>query len=121
MLVEAGAGETELRHPATGRLVSTVAADAAAEALPGVPVGARRQARWSRRYRFVLIALDCLIGLGAGFVMLAIRPGEDRIGSPYMWLAMALPLVWPLAVGVAGGYSPAYYGTGSEEFRKVAR
>jgi hypothetical protein len=29
--------------------------------------------------------------------------------------------VWPLAVAVAGAYSPAFYGTGSEEFRRVAR
>jgi exopolysaccharide biosynthesis polyprenyl glycosylphosphotransferase len=53
--------------------------------------------------------------------MMAIRPGESRLESPYMWLSMALPLVWPIAIAVAGAYSPAFYGTGSEEFRKVAR
>ena len=121
MLVDAGAGETDLRHPATGRVATTVAADPAPEALPRGPVGTRRQARWSRRYRAVLITLDCLIGLTAGLVMLAVRPGENGLTSPYLWLSVTLPLVWPLTVAVAGAYSPAFYGTGSEEFRKVAR
>src|SRR5436309_11489965 len=105
MLVDAGAGETDLRHPAMGRVATAVAADSATEALPRGPVGTRRQARWSRRYRTVLITLDCLIGLTADLAMLAVRPGEDRLTSPYMWLAVTLPMVWPLAAAVAGAYS----------------
>jgi exopolysaccharide biosynthesis polyprenyl glycosylphosphotransferase len=119
MLVEAGAGHAELRPPAPGRLV---AASAPSEVVPSrAVVGRRRQARWLRRYRLVLIALDVVIGLGAGIVMMLMRPGLALPTSPYAWLSVALPVVWPLALGFSGGYSPKFFGTGSEEFRKVAR
>jgi FlaA1/EpsC-like NDP-sugar epimerase len=102
-------------------VAATAAGAPATEALARGAVGTRRHARWSRRYRAVLIALDCLLGLAAGLLMMAVRPGAEQVKSPYMWLAMALPVVWPAAVGIAGAYSPVHYGTGSEEFRRVAR
>src|SRR4051812_4525078 len=119
MLVEAGAGHAELRPPAPGRLA---AAPVPSEAVPSrAVVGRRRQARWVRRYRLALIVLDVVIGLAAGVVMMMMRPHEALPTSPYAWLSVALPVVWPLALGFSGGYSPKFFGTGSEEFRKVAR
>ena len=119
MLVDAGAGHAELRPPAPGRVSEAAAVGPAA--LPRAVVSRRREPRWSRRYRALLILTDALLGVVAGAIMLAVRPGENLPGSPYAWLCLALPLVWPTAVGMSGGYSPKFFGTGSEEFRKVAR
>lgn len=119
MLVDGGAGQTELRPELPGRVAETAAPLGAA--LPGRSLRTRRQARWSRRYRVVLIAADALIGVVAGIAMLVVRPAQGLPTSPYAWLCAALPLVWPLALGFSGAYSPQFYGTGSEEFRKVAR
>jgi exopolysaccharide biosynthesis polyprenyl glycosylphosphotransferase len=115
MLVDGGAGHTELRSLAVG-----LGTQAPLELAPPA-LGPRRQAGWSRRYRAVLIALDCLLGVVGGFVMLLIRPHEFSPVSPYGWLCASLPVVWPLALAIQGAYSPQFYGTGSEEFRKVAR
>jgi exopolysaccharide biosynthesis polyprenyl glycosylphosphotransferase len=124
MLVDAGAGHAELRPPAPGR-VSDAAAPAPAApapaALPRAVVSRRREPRWSRRYRALLLLTDALVGVVAGVVMLGLRPEETLPGSPYAWLCLALPVVWPAAVGMSGAYSPKFFGTGSEEFRKVAR
>src|SRR6185437_14409834 len=62
-----------------------------------------------------------LIAALAGGVMLVIHPAQMRLTSPYGVLAVALPLLWPLIIGASGGYRAKLFGTGSEEFRKVAR
>ncbi|GAA3171945.1 sugar transferase [Blastococcus jejuensis] len=119
MLVDAGAGHAELRPPAPGRLADAVAP---VEELPSrAVVGRRRQARWTRRYRAVLITLDVAIGLVAGLAMMLMRPAELTVTSPYAWLSVALPFVWPVALGFRGAYAPKFFGTGSEEFRRVGR
>ena len=118
MLVDGGAGHTELRPPATGRVADS--APTVGVALPGRSLRARGPARWSRRYRALLLAADILIGVAAGAVMLTVRP-DVHLPSPYVLLSMTLLAVWPLALGTAGAYSAQFYGTGSEEFRKVAR
>ena len=119
MLVDAGAGQAELRPPVPGRVSDTAAPSPAA--LPRAVVAHRREPRWSRRYQALLIVVDGFIGVLAGAVMVAVRPGEMLPASPYAWLSLALPLLWPTAVGMSGGYTPKFFGTGSEEFRKVAR
>jgi exopolysaccharide biosynthesis polyprenyl glycosylphosphotransferase len=119
MLVEGAAGQAELGPLATGFVGNGGAPRS--EAIPRRRLATRGQARWSRRYRALLIAADCLIGIVAGAVMLAVRPHEHLPTSPYAWLSIALLVVWPLALGASGSHSPQFYGTGSEEFRKVAR
>jgi exopolysaccharide biosynthesis polyprenyl glycosylphosphotransferase len=119
MLVDAAAGHTELRRTAA----SSTAADSASPRVEDAavrPVSARRRLRWSRRYRRVLIAGDVLIGALAGLVMMLLRPGY-ALSEPYALLSLALPVLWPLAQGIAGSYSPKFFGTGSEEFRKATR
>jgi exopolysaccharide biosynthesis polyprenyl glycosylphosphotransferase len=118
MLVDGGAGHTELRPPATGRVADS--APTVGVALPGRSLRARGPARWSRRYRALLLVADVLIGVAAGAVMLTVR-SDVHLPSPYVLLSMTLLAVWPLALGTAGAYSAQFYGTGSEEFRKVAR
>lgn len=119
MLVEAGAGHAELRPAGAGQVS---AAAVPAEEFPSrAVVGRRRQPRWMRRYRVALIGMDVVIALVAGLVMMMVRPGEMLPTSPYAWLSVALPVVWPLALGFRGAYAPKFFGTGSEEFRRVSR
>ena len=120
MLVEAGAGRTEVHGTAAAAVAAADPAPPKADAAPTRAVAARRRPRWSRRYRRVLIAGDVLVGALAGLVMLLLRPGY-ALTAPYVLLSLALPVVWPLAQGIAGSYSPQFFGTGSEEFRAAAR
>ena len=120
MLVDAGAGQTDLRRTAAGGVTAGSSALLPRSDDPVRPVPARRRPRWSGRYRAVLITTDALIAALAGLVMLAMRPGYGLL-EPYVLLSLALPAVWPLAQGIAGSYSPRFFGTGSEEFRKAAR
>jgi len=119
MLVDAGSGRTELRP---GAAMAAAAADSATTQPRDAarPVVARRRPRWSRNYRAVLILGDVVVGAIAGVVMMLVRPGY-ALTEPYGVLSLALPLLWPLAQAVSGSYSPQFYGTGSEEFRKAAR
>jgi exopolysaccharide biosynthesis polyprenyl glycosylphosphotransferase len=117
MLVDAGAGRAELRGPGAQLVGNAVAAPIV---LPR-PAAVSGWTRWSRRYRDLLVALDALIAALAGGVMLVIHPAQMRLTSPYGVLAVALPLLWPLIIGASGGYRVKLFGTGSEEFRKVAR
>ena len=119
MLVDAGAGREDLGQARTALVAPRPSIEDAS--IRPTPIAVRSQARWSRRYRSVLISTDVLIGLAAGLVMLAVRPGENLPASPYAWLSVVLPLIWPLTVGSVSAYSPRFYGAGSEEFRKVAR
>jgi exopolysaccharide biosynthesis polyprenyl glycosylphosphotransferase len=84
------------------------------------PDFSRQLPRWPRRYRAGLIAADLLIGAVAGLTMVLLRPGFEFL-QPYPLLSLSLFLLWPLAQGFSGSYSPRFFGTGSEEFRKVAR
>lgn len=55
--------------------------------------------------------------------MAAITAAELRFGGDitreYLMLSLALPLLWLIAVQVAGGYEKRFLGAGSDEFRKV--
>ncbi len=115
MLVDAGAGQADLRRSAA------VTAVAAAPETEEPAVVARRRPRWTQRYRAALVAVDALIGAGAGAIMMLVAPGAGLPRPAYVWLSLALVALWPLAQGLAGSYSPKLFGTGSEEFRMVAR
>jgi exopolysaccharide biosynthesis polyprenyl glycosylphosphotransferase len=116
MLVDAGAGAADLRASGA-QVIGAVSVPALAVPVPAV----RRRVRWMRRYRNVLLAGDVAVAAAAGAIMLLIRPGMTLPTSPYAWLSVALPLIWPLVLGATGAYGPQFFGTGSEEFRKVAR
>ncbi|MBW8765346.1 MAG: sugar transferase [Geodermatophilales bacterium] len=116
MLVDADTNYPELHSSPRG--------SAGAGVLQGPPVAQvprRRPARWSRRYRAVLVTADCVIAVVAAVVMLWLRPWQLVPPSPYALLCLALPFLWPLALATSGAYLLQHFGTGSEEFRKVAR
>ena len=79
---------------------------------------AGRTSTWAREYlRWVAVAdFGCAV-IG---VLVAV---QLRFGSHLTWtyvaLSLGLPLIWPAAVGLAGGYDARFIGTGSDEFRKV--
>src|SRR3712207_4472009 len=88
----------------------------------------RRTVRWAKRYRAVLLAVDCLIGLTAGSVLIGLTDDSvliaqrtPQVPSLEALFLFALPFVWPVAQAVGSSYSPHLLGNGSEEFRTVVR
>jgi exopolysaccharide biosynthesis polyprenyl glycosylphosphotransferase len=78
----------------------------------------RRASAWTRDYlrRAALADLACAI-LGV-FAAAQLRFGSDVTGI-YIALSLALPVLWLVALWLAGGYDARFIGTGSDEFRKV--
>jgi exopolysaccharide biosynthesis polyprenyl glycosylphosphotransferase len=77
-----------------------------------------RTSVWTKEYlrKAVLVDLGCAI-VGV-FVAAQIRFGSD-VDQTYLALSLALPVMWIIAVYLAGGYDARFIGTGSDEFRKV--
>ena len=73
------------------------------------------------RYRLLLQIGDVAVAAVTGAVMLVLRPGEVVSVSPYALVAVLLPALWPLALGMTAAYRETLFGNGSEEFRRVAR
>jgi exopolysaccharide biosynthesis polyprenyl glycosylphosphotransferase len=79
---------------------------------------AQRQSTWMRDYlrKTAVTDLGCAI-LGV-FAAAQLRFGNG-VTRTYLALSLALPVLWLIAVGLAGGYDARFIGTGSDEFRKV--
>jgi hypothetical protein len=54
----------------------------------------------------------------AVFAATQLRFGKDVTGT-YVALSLALPVIWVVAIWLAGGYDVRFIGTGSDEFRKI--
>jgi exopolysaccharide biosynthesis polyprenyl glycosylphosphotransferase len=81
---------------------------------------AQKPARWTRRYLHQMIAVDSICGLAAG--LLAFQTRFSNVTSdtgPYLLLSLLLPMLWALAVQLAGGYDSRFIGVGTDEFRRV--
>jgi exopolysaccharide biosynthesis polyprenyl glycosylphosphotransferase len=78
----------------------------------------RRASGWERSYlrRAALADFGCAI-LGV-FAAAQLRFGGD-VTAAYVALSLALPVLWTIALRLAGGYDVRFIGTGSDEFRKV--
>jgi len=79
---------------------------------------AGRRVGWVRGYLLHAGMADFACACIAAFAAVKLRFGEDVTGT-YVALSVALPLLWLVALSLAGGYDPRFIGTGSEEFRKV--
>src|SRR5450631_3178695 len=79
---------------------------------------ARRPSIWTRDYvrRVAVADLGCAV-LGV-FAAAQLRFG-DNVTPTYLILSLSLPVVWLIALTVAGAYDVRFIGTGSDEFRKV--
>ena len=73
---------------------------------------------WAKDYlrRVALADFGCAI-VGV-FAAAQLRFGEHVTGA-YIALSLALPGLWLIAVGLAGGYDVRFIGTGSDEYRKI--
>lgn len=79
-----------------------------------------RQTSWTRTYLSIAATIDGMVMLGAA--LLAFRlgfEGRSADGVAYLAVALSLPAVWILSVGLLGGYDARFIGDGTEEFRRV--
>jgi len=77
---------------------------------------------WTSAYRRQLVILDGCAALAAGWLAFEIRFGStDTQDSAYIWLGLALPVLWLAALELAGGYDERFVGVGSDEFRRVVQ
>ncbi|HYT09959.1 MAG TPA: sugar transferase [Mycobacteriales bacterium] len=83
-----------------------------------VPAVHRRR-RWLRRYVAILVAIDGLAAAIGAVSAYLVRFTEGATG--YVVLSMALPVLWVVALGLAGAYETPVLGLGSEEFQRVTR
>src|SRR5689334_23127929 len=79
---------------------------------------ARRLSTWTREYlrQVALADLGCAV-LGV-FIAAQVRFGSNVTGM-YLGLSLALPVLWIVALWLAGAYDVRFIGTGSDEYRKV--
>src|SRR5689334_24473962 len=77
-----------------------------------------RLSSWTRDYlRGVALAdLGCAV-LGV-FIAAQARFGSD-VTPMYLALSLAMPVLWLVALWMAGAYDARFIGTGSDEYRKV--
>jgi exopolysaccharide biosynthesis polyprenyl glycosylphosphotransferase len=80
----------------------------------------QNSAAWVSGYlRYAAIA-DGLCGLAAGLVAFRVRFDEPTYRPiSYLVVTLALPLIWLVAVWLAGGYDSRFIGVGSDEFRRI--
>jgi FlaA1/EpsC-like NDP-sugar epimerase len=77
-----------------------------------------RSGSWMQTYVLYTAAADfsaaAVAGIAAAGVRFRSHPNDD-----YLILSMALPLLWMIALRIAGGYERQFIGSGADEFRKV--
>jgi exopolysaccharide biosynthesis polyprenyl glycosylphosphotransferase len=76
---------------------------------------------WRPAYVRRAVALDVACAASAAALALQVRFGADAAWRLHasLLLALALPIVWVLAMLVARSYEPRFLWTGPEEFRRV--
>jgi exopolysaccharide biosynthesis polyprenyl glycosylphosphotransferase len=79
---------------------------------------ARHLSAWARDYLRKVALADLGCAVAGVFTAAQLRFGTD-VTATYLALSLALPVLWILAVWLAGGYDVRFIGTGSDEFRKV--
>jgi exopolysaccharide biosynthesis polyprenyl glycosylphosphotransferase len=85
-----------------------------------VRVADRSVSTWTSRYVLRVTAADAGCGLAAGLLAFEARFGSSEPRAiAYLWLALALPLLWLTALALSGAYDKRFIGVGSDEFRRV--
>ena len=79
---------------------------------------ARSISTWARDYLRRVAVADLACATGSVFLAVQLRFG-NHVTRTYFVLSLVLPVLWLVAVGIAGGYDVRFIGTGSDEFRKV--
>jgi exopolysaccharide biosynthesis polyprenyl glycosylphosphotransferase len=76
-------------------------------------------AGWIGGYLRSAAAADFGCALVAAELAAQVRFTRGDMPAAYLALTVALPVLWCVAVALAGGYDARFVGTGSEEFRRV--
>jgi exopolysaccharide biosynthesis polyprenyl glycosylphosphotransferase len=75
---------------------------------------------WAMAYIRNLTILDAGCALVAGLLAFEVRFGRGNYqDSAYFWIAVGLPVLWRIALELAGAYDVRFIGVGSDEFRRV--
>jgi exopolysaccharide biosynthesis polyprenyl glycosylphosphotransferase len=83
-------------------------------------LSAQSSASWTNGYLRQAVVADSICGLAAGLLAFQIRFDNAPFGAGhYLLLSLALPVLWVIAVGLAGGYDSRFIGVGTDEFRRV--
>ena len=80
---------------------------------------AQNSASWTNTYLRQAVGADAICGLAAGVLAFEIRFDPGRGAIFYVMLSLVLPVLWLIAVGLAGGYDSRFIGVGPDEFRRV--
>ena len=78
----------------------------------------RRLASWMTDYLRKAAVVDLGCAIAGACVAVQLRFG-DSVTRTYVALSLGLPVLWVIAVWLAGGYDARLIGTGSDEFRKI--
>ncbi|ETK31034.1 exopolysaccharide biosynthesis polyprenyl glycosylphosphotransferase [Microbispora sp. ATCC PTA-5024] len=77
---------------------------------------------WAVRYRRHAVVSDMLCALLAGAAAVVARLGEGTASAaPRVIGTVAPPLVWVAWLALGGAYATGLFGSGPEEFRRIAR
>ena len=80
----------------------------------------RKVRAWTSAYKRQLVILDVCSGLAAGWLAFEVRFGStDTQDASYIWLGLALPVLWLAALELAGAFDDRFVGVGTDEFRRV--
>jgi len=80
----------------------------------------RNQTAWTTAYHRQLAVVDACCALAAGWLAYEVRfGGHAGAGAAYVWLGLALPVLWLTALELASAYDSRFFGVGSDEFRRV--
>src|SRR5262249_17449681 len=75
---------------------------------------------WTSAYLRQQVIMDACSALAAGWLAFEARFGSaNSDASAYIWLVLALPACWRVALQLAGAYDVRFMGVGSDEFRRV--
>jgi exopolysaccharide biosynthesis polyprenyl glycosylphosphotransferase len=84
-----------------------------------VSAGAR-PASWTTAYLRRAAVVDCGCALAAGLLAFDVRFGAHSRGdTAYFFLSICLPVLWLVALALAGAYDSRFFGVGSDEFRRM--
>lgn len=79
--------------------------------------------RWRRRYQNLIVGTDLTAAVVAGVIAYSARVGEHHAPAFMgpLGLALVLPPVWLLCVGLTRGYEVRFLGAGVIEFERLGR
>jgi exopolysaccharide biosynthesis polyprenyl glycosylphosphotransferase len=101
--------------PAPREPVVTAVPDGAVAAAP------RRRSRWTRRYVAALVAADAVVAAITAAAVVAAGAAGGGTTAVRLVAALGMVVLWTAVLAASGAHAERLIGTGSDEFRRVAR